>query len=252
MRRLLDQLPIVRDPSTRRRMKQMPVIKQVRRASRKIRKAYYRHFGRYQLSRRLAATPRKRVVIGAWGRYDPDWIPTQREFLDLLQPADWERFFQPGSLEALLAEHVWEHLTPEQAFAAARTCFRYLRPGGYLRVAVPDGLHPDPAYVEVVKPGAQIENDHKVLYTYRTLRELFERAGFRVILHEYFDEAGRFQYQEWDQTAGTISRSKRFDPRNRMGNLASVYPGSLEDYLNYSSIVLDAFKEGPGERKART
>lgn len=243
MQRLVEQLPIIRDPSVRRLLKQMPVIKHLRRAARKTRKAYYRHFGQYRLRRMLATYRRKRIVIGAWGRYDSGWIPTQREFLNLLEPAEWERFFQPNSVEAMLAEHVWEHLTPEEALTAARTCFKYLSSGGYLRIAVPDGLHPDPTYVEVVKPEAQIPNDHKVLYTYRTLKDLFERSGFRVKLYEYFDEAGAFHCADWDQNAGTIWRSKRFDPRDRNGTLASVHPGSLEDYLSYSSIILDAVKE---------
>jgi predicted SAM-dependent methyltransferase len=134
--------------------------------------------------------------------------------------------------------------TSEEALAAAKICFKYLRPGGYLRIAVPDGLHPDPAYIEVVRPEAEIPNDHKVLYTYKTLRELFERSGFQVRLYEYFDEAGTFHCRDWDQKAGTIWRSKRFDPRNGSGKLVSVYPGTLEDYLSYSSIILDAVREG--------
>jgi predicted SAM-dependent methyltransferase len=191
----------------------------------------------------LATYPRKRIVLGAWGRYDSDWIPTQREFLNLLEPADWERFFQPNSVEAMLAEHVWEHLTLQEGLAAARTCFKYLSHGGHLRVAVPDGLHPDPAYIELVKADAQIPNDHKVLYTYRTVRELFESSGFRVNLYEYFDEAGTFHEEDWDAKRGTIWRARRFDPRNNGGKLVSVYPGTLDDYLQYSSIVLDAVKE---------
>jgi len=240
---LLKRMPILRNASTRRILKGMPVIKQVRRATRKTRNAFYRHFGEYRLRRMLSTYPRKRIVIGAGTKYDSGWIPTQRQFLNLLEPAEWERLFQPNSIEALLAEHVWEHLTPEEALAAARTCFKYLRPGGHLRVAVPDGLHPDPAYMEVVRVGARIPNDHKVLYSYRALGELFEKAGFRVELYEYFDEASRFQYRDWDENKGTIWRSKRFDPRNGNGKLLSVHPGSLDDYLAYSSIVLDAIKD---------
>jgi predicted SAM-dependent methyltransferase len=229
----------------------------------RTRRAYYRRFGQYRLKKMLAASPRKRIVIGAWDRYDPDWIPTQRDFLNLLEPEQWKRFFQPNSIEAMLAEHVWEHLTEDEGRAAARTCFKYLSPGGYLRIAVPDGLHPDPTYVELVKAGAQPDegesasvvapastnhdgnaaNDHKALYTYKTLRKVFESAGFRVVLYEYFDEAGTFHCQDWDEKAGTIWRSKRFDPRNRDGKLLSVYPGSMDDYLSYSSIILDAVKE---------
>lgn len=243
MWRLLKEMPILREPSVRRYLKHKPIIKQARRAVRKTRKAYYRLFGQYRLRKMLAAYPRKRIVIGADRRFDPGWIPTQGDFLNLVKPADWERFFEPDSIEAMLAEHVWEHLTPEEGLAAAQTCFKYLKPGGYLRIAVPDGLHPDHAYLEVVKPGAQIENGHKVLYTYKTLKEVFEKAGFRVRLYEYFDEAGTFRYQNWDEKGGSIWRSIRSDPRNANGKLTSVHPGSLDDYLAYSSIVLDATKE---------
>lgn len=45
----------------------------------------------------------------------------------------------PGGLaDAFVAEHVWEHLSLSDAHVAARNCQRYLRPGGRLRIAVPD------------------------------------------------------------------------------------------------------------------
>lgn len=250
MWRHLKRLPLLRNPATRRRLKQLPVIRHVKQAWWKTRRSYYRHFGHYWLAKKVAATPRKRIVIGAWSRFDPGWIPTQREFLNLTEPRDFERCFEPNSVEAMLAEHVWEHITPAEGLAAARTCFKYLKPGGYLRVAVPDGFLPDPTYVELVAPGPPPQGagpdgnsvNHKALYTHETLRQLFEAAGFQVRLYEYFDETGQFYCQEWDRAAGTIWRSKRFDPRNKAGKLASVYPGSMDDYLSYSSIILDAVK----------
>jgi predicted SAM-dependent methyltransferase len=263
MKLLLKRLPLLRDPAIRHRLKQLPGVRHTIRAVRRMRRRYYSRFGQYHLQKNLAKSKRKRVVIGAWSRYDAGWIPTQREFLDLTKPSHWERSFQPDSVDALLAEHVWEHLTPEEGLAAARTCYRYLRPGGYLRVAVPDGLHPDPEYIETVKAGAPGVDtragekrpeaattslhgnaaNHKALYSYRTLKELFESAGFQVKLYEYFDEGGTFHCHDWNRELGTIWRSKRFDPRNKNGNLTSVYPGSLGDYLSYSSIILDAIKK---------
>ncbi len=260
---LLKQLPVLRDPAVRRRLKQLPGIRQATRGIRRMRRRYYRKYGQDRLEKMLATAPHKRVVIGAWSRYDEGWIPTQRDFLDLTKPEDWQRFFQPDSVDAMLAEHVWEHLTPTEGLAAARTCYKYLKPGGYLRVAVPDGLHPDRDYIETVKAGAHEPEtggsfgestspaavldgnaaNHKALYTYRTLEELFEAAGFRVTVYEYFDEAGQFHSEEWNRDLGTIWRSKRFDPRNKNGKLASVYPGTLGDYLSYSSIILDAVKD---------
>ena len=137
-----------------------------------------------------------------------------------------------GSLDAVLAEHVWEHLTPTEGEVAAVHCFRFLRPGGYVRAAVPDGLHPSAEYRQWVRPSGvgPGADDHKVLYNYRTFGALFERAGFSVELLEYFDEQGRFHEQPWDPALGMIHRSSRLDDRNRGGTLA------------YTSLVLDARK----------
>lgn len=217
-------------------LKKIPFIMRARRAANKVRRAYNRRFGPSRLRRMLATSPRRRIVIGSSSKYDSGWIPTEMEFLNLLKPADWDRFFQRNSLDAILAEHVWEHLTEEEGQDAAKRCFEYLKPGGYLRIAVPDGLHPNPTYLEWVRPrGAspmQLANDHKMLYTYATLKRLLESSGFRVDLYEYFDEAGAFHYSDWDVTAGKIWRSKRFDKRNTGGS------------LTFTSIILDAVKAG--------
>jgi predicted SAM-dependent methyltransferase len=212
----------------------MGLIRRLKDGHRRLRKAYYRHFGGRQLTRTLRhASPPLRVVLGAGERYDTGWIPTQKHFLKVHYPQEWARYFVPESIDALLAEHVWEHLTPEDARRAVETCFMYLKPGGYFRFAVPDGCHPDPAYIKLVdiQPGPELQpNDHKVLYTYQTARQLFEAAGFRVRLLEYYDEAGVFHAEPWSERQGTIWRSKRFDKRNQGGRLA------------YTSIVLDAVK----------
>jgi predicted SAM-dependent methyltransferase len=203
-------------------------LRNLRYQATKLRRAYDRRFGATRLKRALAASPNKKIVLGASNRYDPGWIPTEVEFLNVVRPADWDRFFAPDSIEAILAEHVWEHLTEEGGSAAAESCFKYLKPGGYLRAAVPDGLHPDATYRELVKVGL---HGHRMLYTYCSFRKLFETYGFRVELYEYFDEAGTFHDQDWDEKRGTIWRSKRFDKRNSDGN------------LRYTSIVLDAVKD---------
>jgi predicted SAM-dependent methyltransferase len=185
--------------------------------------------GAYRL-RRFAGRRPCRIVIGAAAHFPPGWFATEVEFLSVVRREDWERHFETGSIDAILAEHVWEHLTEEQADQAAGVCFEFLRPGGYLRVAVPDGLHPDPEYIEHVRPGGSGAgaDDHKTLYTHKSLRLVFERVGFRTRLLEYFDAEGAFQYEDWDPRTGFISRSRRFDERNRDGA------------LNYTSIILDA------------
>jgi predicted SAM-dependent methyltransferase len=182
--------------------------------------------------RELGTQPECRIIIGSSGTRQPGWTPTDYEVLDLLREASWSEFFPPGSIDAILAEHVWEHLDAVGGAEAARICFRFLKPGGYLRVAVPDGLHPDPAYIESVRPGGSGPgaDDHKVLYTAHSAQQLFERAGFAVQVHEWFDAEGQFHGDDWDSRDGMIQRSRRFDERNLNGSLA------------YTSIVLDARK----------
>ena len=172
-------------------------------------------------------------MLGAGGTVDAGWISTDIDTLDISSRRAWRRLFAPASIDALLAEHVWEHLDRETAHEAARLCFEFLRRGGYLRVAVPDGLHPDPAYREWVRPGGigPGADDHKVLYDYRSLEKVFADCGFRVEMLEHFDEGGRFVSSHWDAERGMIHRSKRFDKRNTSGA------------LNYTSIIVDAFKE---------
>jgi protein O-GlcNAc transferase len=161
-----------------------------------------------------------RVILGAGGVSQPWWVATERDVLDPTRPDRWSKVLDRGSVDAFLAEHVWEHLTPEQAVAAARACFDMLRPGGYVRAAIPDGRHPEPACRDTARPE---DND-------RAFAELFTTAGFDVTLLEYHDEDGRFHFVEWDPRDGMIWRSRRFDDDRRTGNGACT------------SIIVDAVK----------
>jgi predicted SAM-dependent methyltransferase len=178
-----------------------------------------------------------RVVVGA-GKYvnNPGWIHTQADELSLLRPEDWEARFEEGSITAILAEHVWEHLTYEEGVQAARLCHRFLLPGGWIRCAVPDGFFPGPDYQDALRVGgpgsaSHPAASHKMVYNYRTLTQMFEEAGFLVELLEYYDENGKFHYEDWDPQDGFIYRSRRFDYRNQEGELKSV------------SLIVDAVKK---------
>lgn len=211
----------------------MPTFTPLRHALHPAKAALRRAIKCRELKKRLAATNPLRVVLGAGNTYDEGWIATDLDVLDIAKKKDWRRLLAPSSIDMLLAEHVWEHLEPEAGRCAARNCFTFLKAGGHLRAAVPDRLHPDPAYREWVRPGGcgPGADDHRVLYDYHTFSEVFRGCGFRVDLLEYFDEAGRFIYRQWDPSDGMIHRSKRFDERNISGA------------LKYTSIILDAFKE---------
>lgn len=173
-----------------------------------------------------------KIVVGAGKRFQDDWAATDIDMLNIAKKSDWKRLFRKNSIQAILAEHVWEHLNMEDGILAINNCFTYLKKGGYLRIAVPDGFHPDVNYINYVKvggsgPGA---DDHKVLFNYQGLSALLVRAGFQVDLLEYFDENGEFHAKNWDPADGKITRSIRFDNRNSDGR------------PNYTSLILDARK----------
>ena len=173
-----------------------------------------------------------KIVIGAASDRDEGWCSTDIEYLDLLDRSDWERYFGERKVDRLLAEHVWEHLSPADGRRAAQMCFDYLVPGGTLRAAVPDGLHPDPEYIEYVDVGGEAggSSPHKVLYDQKSFSELFEAVGFEVRPLEYFDSSGEFHAVDWDLEGGVIKRSKRFDHRNVGGE------------LKMTSVIVDAVK----------
>lgn len=202
-----------------------------------LRKKYFQarliRLQRSELRQALRDRPVKKIIVGAGGTQFEDWVSTNKEMLNLIVESDWSTCFDLGSLDAILAEHVWEHLSLEDGTRACQICFVYLKQGGLLRIAVPDGLHPDTDYIAQVKPGGYGAgaDDHKVLYDYRTISALLENVGYKVRLLEWFDEHGKFHHVDWAVEDGFIERSTRFDQRNRASPTA------------YTSLIVDAIKQ---------
>jgi predicted SAM-dependent methyltransferase len=173
----------------------------------------------------------KNIVLGAGDvYYGPEWIATNIEDLDITNEDDWKFFFGNTKADNIVAEHVFEHLTEKETYDALRNIYNFMKKGGNFRIAVPDGLFPDQGYIDHVKPngiGAG-SDDHKVLYTHKTFMQTLSQVPFRVEMMEYWDEQGKFHYNEWDVKLGTINRSKRFDERNADG------------VLKYTSLIADA------------
>lgn len=190
-------------------------------------------YERTKLARAVRAAPRIRLILGAAKTAQPGWISTNRDTLDIAREQDWRRLLGGRLADALMAEHVWEHLDDDVTARANVLCHRFLKPGGHLRLAVPDGLNPDPAYREHVRPGGSGPgaDDHQVLYDYRLMTERLGRTGFTVGLLEYWDEHGQFHFTDWSSEGGHIARSRRHDPRNQDGP------------LRYTSLIVDAVKD---------
>ncbi|WP_042272361.1 class I SAM-dependent methyltransferase [Faecalimicrobium dakarense] len=176
-----------------------------------------------------------RIILGAGKTNYEGWISTQEEDLNLLDRKDFEKNYKENCIDAMLAEHVWEHMSKEDGILAARNCYDFLKEGGYIRAAVPDINFKNEWYQDMVKVGGPGPTNHpaythKIVYDYLTFKEVFESAGFEVELLEYCDEKGVFHYRHWNEIDGKIGRSFRFDTRNSREKLGMV------------SIIIDAKK----------
>ena len=198
---------------------------------------------RSEAAQRVASHEPIRLVIGAAeplpyvgppGTCFAGWLCTSVSTLDALEISDWHNIFRPASVHTILAEHVIEHWTMDQFCSFLGIAEEFLSPNGFIRIAVPDGLHPDAAYIESVKPGGSGPGatDHKVLYNYRTLSRLISDRGFNCNLLEYFDEKGQFHPTQWNVAAGFVERSEHHDPRNQ------------ERPLSYTSLIVDCIPSG--------
>ncbi len=177
----------------------------------------------------------KRIIIGAGITSQEGWLSTNESELNLLDDSTLAKKFKPKSVDAFLAEHVWEHMTESDGIIAAKNCYKYLKPGGYIRCAVPDLNFNNKWYQQMVQVGGPGPDDHpayshKIVYDYKRFKSIFEAAGFDVELLEYCDENHDFHYNYWNPDDGMIGRSYRYDTRNKKS-------------LGMVSIIIDAKKK---------
>ena len=168
-------------------------------------------FQERRLRRAVAAGLPLKIVLGGTAPA-PDWLGSDIGFFDATRPESWAALLgEAGEGDRLLAEHVFEHIPPDLVPAVLQNAFRYLKPGGTIRIAVPDGHNPDPDYIRHVEPGGigPGADDHKQLFTIESLSEALAAAGFRVEPGEWFDASGQFHETAWDEACGHVHRCRR-------------------------------------------
>lgn len=169
-------------------------------------------------------------MLGAGRATQEGFLTTDKDTLNMLDRSSFKRHCKAGEVEIFLAEHVFEHLTYEDGIIAAANCRKFLKRGGRLRIAVPDGFHKSERYINRVKPGGYGMKswDHKILFTHLTLSKLLRKAGFLAVeLLEWWDESHKFHHKDWDPALGIIHRSLNFRSNNPEW---------------YSSLIVDAIK----------
>lgn len=195
---------------------------------------YFRDRHDKALVQQAARNGNVRLVIGAADTdIGDEWFSTNISFLNVCNGNDWQELLGPDSVvEAVLAEHVFEHLTLDQARQGFENIFKYLISGGRFRIAVPDGYNPNSEYLANVEPyGKPIwAEGHRVLYTIDDIKRELGTVGFAVNPLEYFDSDGVFHSVPWRREDGYIARSEQFGTPNK--TFAS----------SHLSLIVDAIK----------
>jgi predicted SAM-dependent methyltransferase len=124
--------------------------------------------------------------------------------IDIVLDVTAELPFPTASADAILAEHLIEHLPREDALRFLTECHRVLEPGGVLRLSTPDGgrylrsYAGDRAFLERMRaPGEVLDFDvinrlmrwageHLWIYDAESLRDLVRRAGFSDVSEAEF------------------------------------------------------------------
>jgi predicted SAM-dependent methyltransferase len=157
----------------------------------------------------LARGGRVRLHLGSGRRRKPGWVNID---LFLGAPVDlgWKLPrplpFTPQTVDAIFHEHLLEHLTLEQGLALLDECNRLLRPGGVLRIGVPDAGAYLRAYsgddwrmVEGVRPGHPTRllaiqevfygHGHRTMYDLETLTLVCNASGFERVEQRSFGDS---------------------------------------------------------------
>lgn len=151
---------------------------------------------RREAKKARALTGDIRLHLGCGGEHKDGWVN-----VDLVgDPVDfaWNLArplpFEDGTVAAVFHEHVLEHIPLADGLRFMRECKRVLKPGGVMRVGVPDAgrlarsYADGRAYLEEIHPGRPTAmlalqelfywHRHTTMYDTETLALVFKDAGF--------------------------------------------------------------------------
>jgi predicted SAM-dependent methyltransferase len=151
----------------------------------------------------------------------------------------WDLPFDDNSIAGIRAEHFFEHLeTKEELPSFLRDCLRVLKPGGALRVIVPDAERYLRAYTRDDLSGF-IELAAPIPFP----KELPTKLD---VVNHVFHQGGEHRWAYDFETLSYRLRSSGFGQIERMSYRKSLDPELAQDRENHApySLFVDAVKTG--------
>lgn len=142
--------------------------------------------------------------------------------IDIVTSADDLHMFEDLSVDLIYSCHVLEHFGRDRAADVLREWHRVLRPGGMLRIAVPDFAAVVSVYMKTgdlrlllghLVGGQRHALDlHRMVFDFRLLRDLLEDAGFRNIrrydwrrtVHKDYDDYSMAYWPHMEKDSGVL------------------------------------------------
>lgn len=184
-----------------------PLKQKIRSTIKAVKYTYRKH----KIQSALKTDGSFKIIVGAAETYQPGWYSTNEQWLDITAADHWNRLFKGRTcLTHVVAEHVFEHLTPEEAQNALKNIYNHMEPNGRVRIAVPDGYNPDPVYLKHVGINGIGDDaaDHKQLLTVDSLTALIKEAGFTPVPIEGYNAQGQLVQAPYNPEDGFIMRSR--------------------------------------------
>ena len=179
-----------------------------------------------------------KIIVGAAETHQSGWLATNEQWLDITNERHWKQFFgNENRISHVVAEHVFEHLTNEEASRALNYMFERLTKNGRIRIAVPDGYNPNKEYIKHVEIAGigDDASDHKQLLNLDTLTRLIEQAGFAAQHVEGFTKEGELVQVSWSSEDGFIRRSRQNNTQEKW-----QFPDAA------TSLIIDGIKNDKG------
>lgn len=172
-----------------------------------------------------------KLNLGCWHRYIPGFIHVDlcdMDHIDYKTSIDDLSMFQDSCASLIYSSHSFEYFNRTEAVSVLIEWRRVLKPGGILRLAVPDF----DSLIEVYKRTEKIEKIlgplygqmdinngkeeqtlyHRTTYNFKSLKKLLDENGFKNVqrydwqdtIHKDYDDHSQAYYPHMDKENGIL------------------------------------------------